>query len=56
MYGILNMKFDKDVVWCCIKLMEEVGIIFINGVEVGVDIDKVMLEFEYDVIILCIGV
>ncbi len=28
--------------------MEEAGITFINGVEVGVDIDKATLESEYD--------
>ncbi|MED5728931.1 FAD-dependent oxidoreductase, partial [Enterobacter hormaechei] len=38
-----------------IKLMEEAGITFINGVEVGVDIDKATLESEYDAIILCTG-
>ncbi len=31
--------------------MEEAGITFINGVEVGVDIDKATLESEYDAII-----
>ena len=36
-----------------IKLMEEAGITFVNGVEVGVDIDKATLESEYDAIILC---
>ncbi len=33
MYGIPNMKLDKDVVRRRIKLMEEAGITFINGVE-----------------------
>ncbi len=55
MYGIPNMKLDKDVVRRRIKLMEEAGITFINGVEVGVDIDKATLESEYDAIILCTG-
>ncbi len=50
-----NMKLDKDVVRRRIKLMEEAGITFINGVEVGVDIDKATLESEYDAIILCTG-
>ena len=54
MYGIPNMKLDKDVVRRRIKLMEA-GITFINGVEVGVDIDKATLESEYDAIILCTG-
>ena len=54
MYGIPNMKLDKDVVRRRIKLMEEAGITFVNGVEVGVDIDKATLESaEYDAIILC---
>ncbi len=33
------MWFDVSI-----KLMEEAGITFINGVEVGVDIDKATLE------------
>ncbi|WP_370695444.1 NAD(P)-binding protein, partial [Staphylococcus aureus] len=50
-YVIPNMKLYKDVVRRRIKLMEEAGITFINGVEVVVDIDKSTLESDYDAII-----
>lgn len=55
MYGIPNMKLDKDVVRRRIKLMEEAGITFKTGVEIGVDISREELEEMYDAIILCTG-
>ena len=55
MYGIPNMKLDKDVVRRRIKLMEEAGIQFKTGIEIGVDISREDLESTYDAIILCTG-
>ena len=40
MYGIPNMKLDKDVVRRRIALMKEAGIEFKTSVEIGVDISK----------------
>ncbi|MGD3155567.1 glutamate synthase subunit beta [Staphylococcus warneri] len=55
MYGIPNMKLDKDVVRRRIKLMKEAGIQFKTGIEIGVDISREDLESTYDAIILCTG-
>ena len=56
MYGIPNMKLDKDVVRRRIKVMEESGIEFQTGIEIGVDISREALEESYDAIILCLKV
>ncbi|MGW8008640.1 glutamate synthase subunit beta [Staphylococcus xylosus] len=55
MYGIPNMKLDKDVVRRRIKVMEESGIHFETDTEIGVDISKETLNEQYDAIILCTG-
>ena len=55
MYGIPNMKLDKDVVRRRIRLMEEAGIHFVTDTEVGKDISKETLESEFDAIIVCTG-
>lgn len=55
MYGIPNMKLDKDVVRRRIKLMKEAGVQFKTGIEIGVDISREDLEATYDAIILCTG-
>ncbi|MCR4716435.1 MAG: glutamate synthase subunit beta [Lachnospiraceae bacterium] len=55
MYGIPNMKLDKDVIFRRQKLMEEEGVIFKTGVNVGVDISKDDLLKEYDAVVLCCG-
>ena len=54
MYGIPNMKLDKDVVRRRIALMKEAGIEFKTSVEIGVDISK-ELEDAFDAIVLCTG-
>lgn len=55
MYGIPNMKLDKDVVRRRIKLMKEAGVQFKTVIEIGVDISREDLEATYDAIILCTG-
>lgn len=54
-YGIPNMKLDKEIVSRRIKLMEEEGVIFQTGVDVGKDIKASALLEEYDRIILACG-
>ena len=54
-YGIPNMKLDKRVIDRRIALMEEAGIKFLTGVNVGKDITAKELEKEYDSIILACG-
>ncbi len=55
MYGIPNMKLDKNVILRRQKLMEEEGVIFKTGVDVGKDIKIAQLKKEFDAIVMCCG-
>lgn len=55
MYGIPNMKLEKDVVLRRTKLMEGEGVTFRCGVNVGKDISAKQLEQDYDAVVLCCG-
>ena len=55
MYGIPNMKLDKSVIARRQKLMEEEGITFRTGVNVGKDVSLQQLQEEYDAVLLCCG-
>lgn len=55
MYGIPNMKLEKQYVLRRIELLEQEGIQFKFNVNVGVDITSEQLEQEYDAIVLCCG-
>lgn len=55
MYGIPNMKLDKSVIERRIRLMEEEGVIFKTGVDVGKDIKASQLLKEFDRVILACG-
>lgn len=55
MYGIPNMKLDKDVVNRRISVMKEVGIKFQANTEIGKDLSYDQLASEFDRIILAIG-
>ena len=55
MYGIPNMKLDKQVIARRQKLMEEEGIVFKTGVNVGKDVKLSDLQKEYDAVVLCCG-
>ena len=55
MYGIPNMKLDKQVIMRKIDIMEKEGIIFKTGVDVGKDIAAEDLKAEFDGVILCCG-
>ncbi len=55
MYGIPNMKLDKSVIERRIKLMEEEGVIFKTGVDVGKDIKASQLLKEFDRVVLACG-
>ncbi len=54
-YGIPDFKLEKQVVVRRIKLMEEEGIRFVTGANVGVSIPIQQLREEYDAIVLCGG-
>lgn len=55
MYGIPNMKLDKRVVERRVEIMKQVGITFVTGAHVGVDLPAARLEAEYDAVVLCGG-
>lgn len=55
MYGIPNMKLEKEVVDRRIRLMEEAGIRFLCNQDVGKDITGEELLAEYDRVILACG-
>ena len=55
MYGIPNMKLDKRVIERRKKLMEEEGVVFRTGVNVGQDITAEELKSQFDAVVLCCG-
>ncbi|MCF0106271.1 MAG: glutamate synthase subunit beta [Holdemanella sp.] len=55
MYGIPNMKLDKQYIKRRIDILEQEGITFKYNMNVGVDITKEDLLKEYDAIVLCVG-
>ncbi len=55
MYGIPNMKLEKDVIARRQKLMEAEGVVFRTGVNVGTDVSAAELLKEYDAVVLCCG-
>lgn len=54
-YGIPNMKLDKRTIDRRIKLMEEAGVEFKYGVNIGKDVKAKELLAEYDRVVLCCG-
>ncbi len=55
MYGIPNMKLEKEVVLRRIKLLEDEGVVFRCGVEIGKDIAASRLKDDYDSVVICTG-
>ncbi|PQO31676.1 glutamate synthase subunit beta [Blastopirellula marina] len=55
MYGIPNMKLDKETVQRRVDLMEAAGIKFVTGAHVGVNLDMAELKEKNDAIILAVG-
>ncbi len=55
MYGIPNMKLEKQIIERKINVMKEEGVEFITGVNVGKDIKPAKLLKEYDRVILACG-
>ncbi len=55
MYGIPHFKLDKEIVKRRITLMQEEGIIFKTGINIGVDKPAKELKEEYDAVVLCGG-
>ena len=55
MYGIPNMKLDKNYVQRRVDLMAAEGVKFVTSCEVGKDISAAQLSEEFDAIVLCLG-
>ncbi len=55
MYGIPNMKLDKQIVQRRIDLMAAEGVKFITNTEVGRDYPAEQLLAEFDAVVLCGG-
>jgi glutamate synthase (NADPH/NADH) small chain len=55
MYGIPNMKLDKDVVGRRVALMADEGITFRTGVTVGADVTADELAASFDAVVLATG-
>jgi glutamate synthase (NADPH) small chain len=55
MYGIPNMKLDKNIVQRRVDLMAAEGVEFVTNTAVGVDIPASRLQQEFDAVVLCSG-
>lgn len=55
MYGIPNMKLEKDIVQRRVHLLEVEGIQFHTNMEIGKDIQANQLLVNFDAVILCTG-
>ncbi|NIK12474.1 glutamate synthase subunit beta [Alkalibacillus almallahensis] len=55
MYGIPNMKLDKETVERRVELLEAEGVTFVCNTAVGEDITREQLKADYDAVILCTG-
>lgn len=55
MYGIPNMKLDKSIVERKIKIMEEEGVVFVAGTDVGKDLTPESLQKDFHRVVLACG-
>ncbi|MDR2163408.1 MAG: glutamate synthase subunit beta [Clostridiales Family XIII bacterium] len=55
MYGIPNMKLDKDLVLGRVGIMKDEGVRFELGAEVGTDYPVLSVMKDFDAIVLCGG-
>ena len=55
MYGIPNMKLDKEIVQRRVDVLAQEGITFITSTAIGADISAKDLRNEFDAIVLCCG-
>jgi glutamate synthase (NADPH/NADH) small chain len=55
MYGIPNMKLDKEVVQRRVDLMAKEGVIFLTGTEVGKNFPVEKIRKEFDAVVLATG-
>lgn len=55
MYGIPNMKLDKETVKRRVDLLAEEGIEFVTGANIGVDVDVNDVRASCDALVLTVG-
>jgi len=55
MYGIPNMKLQKEIVQRRVDLLAEEGVNFLTNTEVGKDISAEQIESDFDAVVLCVG-
>ncbi|MDR1043358.1 MAG: glutamate synthase subunit beta [Clostridiales Family XIII bacterium] len=55
MYGIPNMKLDKNIVLDRVSIMRDEGVRFELGAEVGTDYPVLSVMKDFDAIVLCCG-
>ena len=55
MYGIPNMKLEKNVIDRKIKIMEEEGVKFVTNANIGKDVKASVLLAEFDRVVLACG-
>lgn len=55
MYGIPNMKLQKELVQRRIDILAEEGIVFVTNTEIGKDIPAAKLEQDFDAVVICTG-
>ena len=55
MYGIPNMKLQKELVQRRVDILAEEGIVFVANTQVGKDISVEQVEDDFDAVVLCIG-
>lgn len=55
MYGIPNMKLQKEIVQRRVDLLAQEGVVFVTSTEVGKDISAEKLEQDFDAVVLCVG-
>ncbi len=55
MYGIPNMKLDKQIVQRRVDQLSAEGVRFVTGVEIGKDLTADQLKADHDALVLAIG-
>ncbi|HET7627232.1 MAG TPA: glutamate synthase subunit beta [Bacillales bacterium] len=55
MYGIPNMKLEKEIVWRRVDLLKKEGITFELNTEIGKDVTREELRKRHDAVIVCTG-
>ncbi len=55
MYGIPNMKLQKEIVQRRVDIMAEEGVVFVTDTEIGKDISMNRLKEDFDAVVLATG-